>query len=276
MLYVWYESLITSYNLTNQEPANRTLHLIEEASDGPNVPPIDLHPEDAPEDLQHRPQLLSRCLAAWRDNEDDMGSLSCLIPPCGFLTLQVLDISMSEGEPTGRIEIHDGQCHVSANVDPRYIVELKKRSWGKYSLIQIKATTGLHTDLVLVCVIVYYCLFLLFILFQTKFSHPKSIQLVPKRSLVSPDRPLLSLVATADVDQGDQTSPSLANSMIADADLRRVEEQLPAQHPARRLLVSPAEVRKKLSQQQIDDLLQMIGSNDFIRLVFSLYLHILC
>ena len=165
----------------NQEPANRTLHLIEETSDGPNVPPIDLHPEDAP----HRPQLLSRCLAAWRDNEDDMGSLSCLIPPCGFLTLQVLDISMSEGEPTGRIEIHDGQCHVSANVDPRYIVELKKRSWGKYSLIQIKATTGLHTDLVLVCVIVYYCLFLLFILFQTKFSHPKSIQLVPKRSLVS-------------------------------------------------------------------------------------------
>ena len=96
-----------------------------------------------------------------------MGSLSCLIPPCGFLTLQVLDISMSEGEPTGRIEIHDGQCHVSANVDPRYIVELKKRSWGKYSLIQIKATTGLHTDLVLVCVIVYYCLFLLFILFQS-------------------------------------------------------------------------------------------------------------
>ena len=58
-------------------------------------------------------------------------------------------------------------------------------------------------------------------------------------------------------------------------DLRRVKEQLPPQHPARRLLVSPAEVRKKLSQQQIDDLLQMIGSNDFIRLVFSLYLHIL-
>ena len=115
-----------------------------------------------------------------------------------------------------------------------------------------------------------------FILFQTKFSHPKSIQLVPRRSLVSPDRPLLSLVATADVDQGDQTSPSLANSMIADADLRRVKEQLPPQHPARRLLVSPAEVRKKLSQQQIDDLLQMIGSNDFIRLVFSLYLHIWC
>ena len=199
-----------------------------------------------------------------------------MIPPCGFLTLQVLDISMSEGEPTGRIEIHDGQCHVSANVDPRYIVELKKRSWGKYSLIQIKATTGLHTDLVLVCVIVYYCLFLLFILFQTKFSHPKSIQLVPKRSLVSPDRPLLSLVATADGDQGDQTSPSLANSMIANADLRRVKEQLPPQHPARRLLVSPAEVRKNLSQQQIDDLLQMIGSNDFIRLVFSLYLHIWC
>ena len=183
-----YESLITSYNLTYQEPANRTLHFVEETSDGPNVPLLDLHPEDASEDLHHRPQLLSRCLAAWRDNEDDMGSLSSLIPPCGFLTLQVLDISMSEGEPTGRIEIHDGQCHVSASVDPRYVVELKKRSWGKYSLIQIRATTGLHTDLVLVCVIVYYCLFYCLSFFRPSF---------PTRSLSSwfPGDPSSHLIA---------------------------------------------------------------------------------
>ena len=98
---------------------------------------------------------LSRCLAAWRDSEEDVGSLSSMIPDCGFLTLQVIGISMVEGVPSGQIVVHDGHCFVSARIDSRYLVELKKRNWGMYSLIQIRSTSGLHNDLILVSYMIH-------------------------------------------------------------------------------------------------------------------------
>ena len=99
---------------------------------------------------RHRPKQLSRCLVQWKENEDDLGTLSCMIPTCGFFTLQVIEISMLDGEPTGAVVLHDGEAYVSAVVDSRYVVELKKRRWGKYSLLQIKATSGLHNNLTIV------------------------------------------------------------------------------------------------------------------------------
>ena len=103
---------------------------------------------------------------------------------------------------------------------------------------------------------------------QTKITHPKQIQLNPKRSLVSPLAPLCPLVETAaDAIPSQQPLPSLDNSVLADGDVRGIKQQLPAQHPARRLLISPADIRKKLSGPQLDDLLVMLGSNDFIKLV---------
>ena len=139
--------------------ADPSEHLLVESAEELPDPELDLQLEavqgDAPLSLPHRSQHLSLCLAEWRDNEDDIGSLSSMIPPCGFLTLQVIDISMVEGVPTGQIVVHDGHCFVSAKVDARYLVELKKRSWGMYSLIQIRSTSGLHTELVLVSIMVY-------------------------------------------------------------------------------------------------------------------------
>ena len=101
---------------------------------------------------------------------------------------------------------------------------------------------------------------------QNKFTHPKQIQLNPKRSLVSPLAPLVPLVET-DGTPPVQPQPPLDNSVLADGDARSVKDQLPAQHPARRLIISPADIRKKLSAPQLDDLLLMLGSNDFIKLV---------
>ena len=99
---------------------------------------------------------------------------------------------------------------------------------------------------------------------QTKCSAPKSIQLSPPHSLVSPLAPLSSLI-----DQSEAPSVpiniSLNNSTLADGEITLIKEQLPPQHPVRQLLVDPSEVRKKLSDRQLDDLLTMIGSKDYIR-----------
>ena len=244
--------------------ANATAdHLLFENDDLPDPE----HPvADLPQDLPPRSKHLSLCLASWRDNEEDIGSLSSMTPPCGFLTLQVIDIGLSpDGAPTGKIVLHDGHCYVSATVDPRYVVELKKRSWGMYSLLQIRSTTGLHTEFVVVSSRKILHFFKSYHP-QTKCSHPKKIQLDPKRSLVSPQAPLCSLAESGDVTPL-QPQPPLDNSILADGAERSIKLQLPSQHPARRLLISPADIRKKLSAPQIDDLLVMLGSNDFIKLV---------
>ena len=98
----------------------------------------------------HRPKQLSRCLLQWKDNEEDIGSLGCMLPPIGYFTLQVIEITIVDGAPTGAVVLHDGEAFVAATVEARYVVELKKRRWGKYSLLQIKATSGLHTNLTIV------------------------------------------------------------------------------------------------------------------------------
>ena len=128
-----------------------TDHPVADDDDELPDPEVGLQLGHVPPQSKH----LSRCLAAWRENEEEVGSLSSMIPPCGFLTLQVIDISMVDGVPTGQIVVHDGHCYLSAKVDSRYLVLLKKRSWGMYSLIQIRSTTGLHTDLVLVSLMVH-------------------------------------------------------------------------------------------------------------------------
>ena len=129
------------------QPDPELLHVDDDLPD-----PIggDLPQDVALESEQHRPKQLSRCLVQWKDNEDEVGSLGCMLPASGFFTLQVIEISMVDGEPTGAVVLHDGEAFVPARVDPRYVVELKKRRWGKYSLLQIKATSGLHNNLTIV------------------------------------------------------------------------------------------------------------------------------
>ena len=83
---------------------------------------------------------------------------------------------------------------------------------------------------------------------------------------MSPIAPLCSLIETGDESPALQPQPPLDNSVLADGDVRGIRHQLPAQHPAKRLLISPADIRKKLSGPQLDDLLIMLGSNDFIKL----------
>ena len=61
---------------------------------------------------------------------------------------------------------------------------------------------------------------------------------------------------------------SLDNSTLADGDVTMIREQLPPQHPVRLLLIDPSQVRKKLSDHQLDDLLTMIGAKDYIRLIY--------
>ena len=113
----------------------------------------------------HRPKQLSRCLLQWKENEEDIGSLGCMLPAAGFFTMQVIEITIVDGAPTGSIVVHDGEAFVAATVEARYVVELKKRRWGKYSLLQVKATSGLHTNLTIVSFICspprlsMYCLF---------------------------------------------------------------------------------------------------------------------
>ena len=58
---------------------------------------------------------------------------------------------------------------------------------------------------------------------------------------------------------------SINNSILADGEVNKVKEQLPAQHPARKLSIAADDIRKKLSSAQLDDLLVMIGAQNFIK-----------
>ena len=87
-----------------------------------------------------------------------MGSLGSMLPSCGYLLVQVLEITMEADKPTGEVIIHDGEFFVKATVDKRYVPELEKRRWGRYSIIQVKGTSGLHNELVIVGFL-SFCLF---------------------------------------------------------------------------------------------------------------------
>ena len=102
-------------------------------------------------------KLLSRCLGAWREAQDDVGSLATMLPSRGFFLLQVLDVKIVENKPTGDIVVHDGEFYVGAKVDQRYIPELIKRRWGRYSIIQVKSTSGLHNELFIVSILLLFC-----------------------------------------------------------------------------------------------------------------------
>ena len=98
-------------------------------------------------------KLLSRCLGAWREAQDDVGSLATMLPSRGFFLLQVLDVKIVDNKPTGEIVVHDGEFYVGAKVDQRYIPELTKRRWGRHSIIQVKSTSGLHYELFIVSIL---------------------------------------------------------------------------------------------------------------------------
>ena len=99
---------------------------------------------------------------------------------------------------------------------------------------------------------------------QNKFSAPASIQLQPRRSLVSQDAPLQNLLEDGEGDSA-PVNISINNSILADGEVKKVKEQLPAQHPARKLSIAADDIRKKLSSAQLDDLLVMIGAQNFIK-----------
>jgi hypothetical protein len=97
--------------------------------------------------------ILTKVLGNWRHAELESGISSTLtanLPKEGYFVLQVLGITLEDERPTGEIVVHDGQYWVRARVASRYIHHLKKRDWGMYSIIQVKATAGPHTALVIV------------------------------------------------------------------------------------------------------------------------------
>ena len=59
---------------------------------------------------------------------------------------------MVDGRPTGEVVIHDMEKWVRVKMDKRYVVSLMAREWGKYSMLQIKATSGLHNKLFIVSI----------------------------------------------------------------------------------------------------------------------------
>ena len=75
--------------IQNQEVRHPREQLLVESQE--ELPDLDDHLQlaDVEGDVPQSKHL-SRCLAAWRDSEEDIGSLSCMIPDCGFLTLQVI------------------------------------------------------------------------------------------------------------------------------------------------------------------------------------------
>ena len=115
-------------------------------------------PELLADDDQYRHRgsnLLNRCLMVWKESEADVGSLSAMLPSCGYLLLQVLEITLEEEKPTGDIVLHDREYYVEAKVDSRYLPEMMKRRWGRYSILQVKGTSGLHNELFIVSLIIF-------------------------------------------------------------------------------------------------------------------------
>jgi hypothetical protein len=92
-------------------------------------------------------------------------------------------------------------------------------------------------------------------------SHPTSYQLVPPRSLVHSG--LLPLLLDGSDDDQEPEQVINRSAVISDDSSVTVKERLPADHPAQSLSVSPADVRKKLSNDQIETILGLQG--DFIR-----------
>ena len=144
-----------------------------------------------------------------------------------------------------------------------YLKNLAKRDWGIYSILKVMATSDLPGDLTL-----------------DKICHPKSVQLTPRHSLVThttPLRPLLpSMVfhssGTAEVaDLSLASVTDLSTSSVSqlvtmeEGGTRRMKDLLPATHCAQELCVSPALIRKKLSRQQVDNDVTMMGQDDFIK-----------
>ena len=119
---------------------------------GADIIVVDAESDILLDDGYHGSKLLTRCLLAWRQSEADIGLLSTMSPSCGYLLLQVLDIVFLDDKPTGVIVVHDGEYYVTATVDRRYLVELQKRRWGLFSILQVKGTSGLHHELVIVSI----------------------------------------------------------------------------------------------------------------------------
>ena len=80
---------------------------------------------------------------------------------------------------------------------------------------------------------------------QNKFRASASTQLQPRRSLVSWDAPLKNLLEVVGVDSV-LVSISINNSILADGEVKKVKEQLPAQHPARKLSIAADERSSRL------------------------------
>ena len=92
---------------------------------------------------------------------------------------------------------------------------------------------------------------------------------------MTPLAPLRPLLDSGDDGEDDvDLEVSIYNSVAADGEIKKIKEQLPAQHPVKKLFISAPELRKKLSTKQLDNLLQMIGADDFIKLVFRFLLRI--
>ena len=208
--------------------------------------------------------LLSPCLEKWRDNADYYGSLSNMLHPTSHFLLQVIGITLDpQGKATGEVVVHDSQCYTLANMDSMYLKNLAKRDWGMYSILKVMATSGLPGDLTL-----------------DKVCHPKSVQLTPRRSLVTPTtplRPLLPSMVFHSSETTEATDLSLASVTdvstssvsqlvtVEEGGTRRIKDLLPATHCAQQLCVSPALIRKKLSHQQVDNVVTMMGQDDFIK-----------
>ena len=86
-------------------------------------------------------------LRHWKDVETFYGTLSSFTPNLtyqGFFLAQVQDFTMVNGKPTGDLVIPDMVKWVRVKIEKRYVFSLMGREWGKYSIVQIKATT--HTS----------------------------------------------------------------------------------------------------------------------------------
>ena len=111
--------VVSINNLSQRQNNTSSLLHVEQMDEDPVAELPDCDDQD-----YQGSKLLSRCLGAWREAQDDVGSLATMLPSC-------------------EIVVHDGEFYVSAKVDQRYIPELMRRRWGRHSIIQVKSTSGL-------------------------------------------------------------------------------------------------------------------------------------
>ena len=55
----------------------------------------------------HGSKLLTRCLFEWKQSEDEVGSLGSMLPACGYVLVQVLQLTLDGENPTGEIYVLD-------------------------------------------------------------------------------------------------------------------------------------------------------------------------